>query len=198
VVVACNGVDIPARPHGPAGHRPPTIGVHARLTRQKGIDVLVEAVRAMVEQGQELEVCIAGRGRDEAALRQAAQGLPVRFLGWTAEPRGFLAGVDVFCQPSRLEALPLALLEAMAEGLPCVATDVGDVRVRLGGAVDLVPPEDPEALATALTALLEDADRRSALGRAARAFAETRLDASDMAAETYGVLRSALRATASP
>jgi glycosyltransferase involved in cell wall biosynthesis len=197
IVVTCNGVDIPVRPHGPAGHRPPRIGVHARLTRQKGIDVLLEAVRTMVGEGRRLEVCIGGRGREEAALREAAEGLPVSFVGWVTEPRRFLAGVDVFAQPSRHEALPLALLEAMAEGLPCVATDVGDVRVRLGDAVDLVPPEDPQALAGALTRLLLDGDRRSALGRAARVRAETRLDASAMAAETYGVVRSALRATAS-
>jgi len=197
VVVTCNGVDIPARPHGPAGHRPPRIGVHARLTRQKGLDVLLDAVRAMVREGQRLEVRIGGRGREEAALREAAAGLPVRFVGWVADPRRFLAGLDVFCQPSRHEALPLALLEAMAEGLPCVATDVGDVRLRLDGAVDLVPPEDPHALAIALTRLLQDGGRRTALARAARVRAETRLDAAQMVAETYGVLRSALRATAS-
>src|SRR3954470_12197835 len=158
VLVTCNGVDIPDRPHGPAGHRPPRIGVHARLTRQKGIDVLLEAVRELVQKGRRLELCVAGRGRDEAALRRAASGLPVRFLGWVTEPRRFLAGLDIFCQPSRHEALPLALLEAMAEGLPCVSTDVGDVRARLGDAVCLVPTEDSQALAAALGRLLEDAD----------------------------------------
>src|SRR3954452_21090190 len=197
VLVTCNGVDIPDRPHGPAGHRPPRIGVHARLTRQKGIDVLLGAVRAMVDDGRRLEVCIGGRGRDEAALQAAAAGLPVTFVGWVAEPRRFLGGVDVFCLPSRHEGLPLALLEAMAEGLPCVATDVGDVRVRVGSAVDLVPPEEPLALALALSRLLEDRDRRSRLALAARECAEARFDAADMAARTYGVLRSVLAATAS-
>src|SRR3712207_9265260 len=67
--------------------------------------------------------------------------------GWVEDRRAFLAGLDVFCLPSRSEALPLALLEAMAEGLPCVATDVGDVARRVGGAVEGVPPEDPGALA---------------------------------------------------
>jgi len=197
VVVTCNGVDIPKRPHGPAGHRPPRIGVHARLTRQKGIDVLLEAVRELVHKGRRLELCVAGRGRDEAALRRAASGLPVRFLGWVTEPRRFLAGLDVFCQPSRHEALPLALLEAMAEGLPCVSTDVGDVRARLGHAVCLVPREDPRALAAALGRLLDDADGRSRLAEAGRRCAEDRLDAADMVAETYGRLRTAVRATAS-
>jgi glycosyltransferase involved in cell wall biosynthesis len=195
VEVTCNGVDVPERPHGPAGHRPPRVGVHARLTRQKGIDVLLEAVRRLA--GVPLEVVVGGSGRDEAALRSAAAGLPVRFVGWVPDPRRFLAGLDVFCLPSRAEALPLALLEAMAEGLPCVATDVGDVRRRVGGAVLVVPPEDPGALAGALAGLLADADGRAALGARARACAEAHLDADEMVAVTYGLLREAARSTAS-
>jgi glycosyltransferase involved in cell wall biosynthesis len=200
VVVTVNGVDIPAWPHGPRRRDgvPTRIGVHARLTRQKGLDVLVEAVRLMVDDGVSLELGIGGRGREEEALRTAASGLPVTFRGWVGEPRRFLAGLDVFCLPSRAEALPLALLEAMADGLPCVATDVGDVRRRVGGAVDVVPPEDPRALATALTALARDPARRVRRGARARAWAEQRLDAADMVATTYGLLREAARSTASP
>jgi glycosyltransferase involved in cell wall biosynthesis len=196
VLVSCNGVDVPLLPHGPAGRQPPRVGVHARLTRQKGIDVLLEAVRLVVAAGVPMDLVVGGAGRDEAALGAAADGLPVRFVGWVTEPRDFLAGLDVFCLPSRAEALPLALLEAMAEGLPCVATDVGDVRTRLGAAVDIVPPEDPAALATALTSLLTDPVARASLGRGARVFAERHLDAADMVARTYRLLREVASSTA--
>ena len=197
VVVACNGVDVPVSPHGPAGRQPPRVGVHARLTRQKGIDVLLEAVRRVLAVGADLSVEVGGAGRDEESLRAAAAGLPVRFVGWVPDPRRFLSTLDVFCLPSRADALPLALLEAMAEGLPCVATDVGDIRRRVGDAVEVVPPEDPDALAGALVHLLNAPGRRAELGARARSCAECSFDAEDMVRSTYGLLRDAARSTAS-
>jgi glycosyltransferase involved in cell wall biosynthesis len=189
VVVQQNGVDLPADPHGPAGAHPARIGVHCRLTRQKGVDVLVEATRLLVTRGVPVEVVVAGSGRDEPELRRLAAGLPVSFAGWATEPRAFLAGLDVFCLPSRREAMPLALLEALAEALPCVATDVGDVAAVVGGVVAIVPPEDPDALADALAALVADPEHAAALGRRGRRFAEQHLDATAMAARTFGLLR---------
>jgi glycosyltransferase involved in cell wall biosynthesis len=197
VVVTCNGVDVPAKPHGAAGGDPPRVGVHARLTRQKGIDVLLEALRRVVDSGADVSVAVAGTGRDEARLRAAGAGLPVRFVGWVADPRSFLSSLDVFCLPSRAEALPLALLEAMAEGLPCVATDVGDIHRRVGGAVVVVPPEHPDALAAALLDLLRAPSRRAALGARARSCAERCFDASDMVHSTYRTLRSLSRSSTS-
>jgi glycosyltransferase involved in cell wall biosynthesis len=196
VVVACNGVAIPGKPHGPAGSHPPRVGVHARLTRQKGIDVLLEALRRVVDAGGDLSVSVAGTGGDEAKLQAAGAGLPVQFIGWVADPRSFLSSLDVFCLPSRAEALPLALLEAMAEGLPCVATDVGDIRRRVRDAVVVVPPEDPDALAAALLDMLNAPSRRAALGARARALAERCFDASDMASFTYRTLWNVSRSAA--
>lgn len=189
VVVSCNGVDVPPDPHGPAGHQPPRIGGFGRLTRQKGYDVLLEATRLLGERGHAFEVGLGGAGREEAALRAAAEGLPVRFTGWVSDPRVFLADLDLFCLPSRHEALPLALLEAMAEGLPCVATDVGDVRDRLGDVVEVVAVEDAPALADALAALLADGVRRERAGAAARRRVEEHHDADQMVTATYEVLR---------
>ena len=194
IVVTCNGVDVPPEPQGPAGHRPPRVGAFGRLTRQKGYDVLLDAVRELVDRGVEHEVVLGGAGREEAALRRAAAGLPVTLTGWVADPRLFLAGVDVFCLPSRSEALPLALLEAMAEGLPCVATDVGDVVARLDGAVEVVPVEDAVALADALQGLLEDRPRAAALGRAARDRVAAGHDTSTMVAATFAALHRAVTA----
>jgi len=201
VVVTCNGVDVPADPVGTASRRqsgrrpgrPPRVGGLGRLTPQKGYDVLLDAVRLLVIRGVDLEVVLGGGGREEAALREAARGLPVSFAGWVEDRRAFHAQLDVFCLPSRHEALPLALLEAMAEGLPCVATDVGDVGSRLGDAVELIPPGDPLALADAVQRLLEDRAGADAVGRTGRLRVMTSHDAAAMVADTFTVLRRAHR-----
>jgi glycosyltransferase involved in cell wall biosynthesis len=193
VLVVPNGVDVPPDPAGPAGHVVPRIGALGRLTAQKGFDVLLEAVRLLVREGLALELVVGGAGRDAEALRAAAAGLPVRFCGFVDEPRRFLAGLDLFCLPSRREALPLALLEAMAEGLPCVATDVGDVKAAVGAAAVVVPPGSPVALATALGALLTDPAGRRSLGHRARRRAEVAFDADRMARRTFAVLDSVRR-----
>lgn len=197
VVITQNGVDVPPDPAGPVGardgwrSRPPRVGLHCRLTAQKGVDVLIEATRLLLERGTPVEVVVAGAGREEAALRERASDLPVTFPGWTADARSFLAGLDVFCLPSRREAMPLALLEALAEGLPCVATDVGDVRAVLADVVRVVQPEDPRALADALAQLVADPAAARELGSRGRRLAEQRLDASRMVAGTVGLLRRA-------
>jgi glycosyltransferase involved in cell wall biosynthesis len=170
----------------------PRVGGLGRLTAQKGVDVLLAAVRQLVGHGAAVEVVVGGAGRDGAALRAAAEGLPVTFPGFVTDVRGFLAGLDVFCLSSRREALPLVLLEAMAEGLPCVATDVGDVRPAVGEDAVVVPAGDPGALAGALRALLADPARRRALGAAARARAVRDLDAGLMARRTAAVLQGVL------
>jgi glycosyltransferase involved in cell wall biosynthesis len=193
VHVVPNGVDVPPDPAGPAGHEVPRVGALGRLTAQKGFDVLLDAVRLLLRDGVSCEVVIGGAGRDGAALRAASAGLPVSFCGFVDDPRRFLAGVDLFCLPSRREALPLALLEAMAEGLPCVATDVGDIGAAVGTAAALVPPGSPAALAAALGPLLADPARRRSLGRRARRRAEEAFDADRMARRTFAVLGSVRR-----
>src|SRR5215218_11509527 len=122
------------------------------------------------EQGLSFEVHIGGAGREAGRLRAVADGLPVTFAGFVTDHRRFLAGLDVFCLSSRREALPLVLLEAMAEGLPCIVTDVGVVRSAVGEAAVVVPPGNVTALAIALRDLLTDPRRRRVLGRRARAF----------------------------
>jgi glycosyltransferase involved in cell wall biosynthesis len=191
VHVVPNGVDVPADPAGPAGAAVPRVGGLGRLTGQKGFDVLVEAVGLLVARGVAVEAVVGGEGRDGDRLRAAAAGLPVAFPGFVHDVRGFLAGLDVFCLSSRREALPLVLLEAMAEGLPCVATDVGDVVAAVGEDAVVVPPGDPAALATALAALLADPARRAALGRRARARAVRSFDAGDMSRRTFALLAGA-------
>jgi glycosyltransferase involved in cell wall biosynthesis len=196
VHVVPNGVDLPADPSGPAGDAVPRVGALGRLTAQKGFDVLLDAVRALTRDGVPVEVVVGGEGRDGDRLRAAAAGLPVTFCGFVDDARGFLAGLDVFCLSSRREALPLVLLEAMAEGLPCVATDVGDVALAVGADAVVVPPEDPGALATALAGLLVDPAARAELGRRARTRAVADFDAGLMARRTFAVLARVARVPA--
>jgi glycosyltransferase involved in cell wall biosynthesis len=98
------------------------------------------------------------------------------FLGSRDDVEEVLPSFDVFVLPSLWEGEPIALLEAMASGLPCVATATSGSREVLSepGRGVLVPLRDPPAIAAAVAALRSDASRRSSLGAGARAAAELR------------------------
>ena len=166
------------------------VGVLGRLSREKGVDVLVEAVRLLGTEGPVVEVAVAGDGPERAALERQAAGLPIRFVGFV-DPSSFLDEIDLFCLPSRLEGMPVALLEAMMAGLPCVATAVGDVGL-LEPAVVTVAPEDPAALCRALAALAADPAERRRLGEAARALVLDRYEVSRMVEEVLGLYAAAV------
>jgi glycosyltransferase involved in cell wall biosynthesis len=195
VVRVRNGVDLPTAlvcsPPRSLPYRPPRVGAVGRLTGQKGFDVLTAAVALLIGRGRVVEVVVAGEGRDRRALEAGAAGLPIHFTGFVADVPAFLEGLDVFCLPSRREGLPLTLLEAMARGLPCVATRVGDIPEAVGDAAVTVRPEDPVALADALERLIAEPARRRRLGERARAVAVERFDAADMVDPVAGLLRAA-------
>jgi glycosyltransferase involved in cell wall biosynthesis len=192
VIRVRHGVELP-RPPAPSSPDDTvvTIGAVARLTEQKGLDLLLDATRLLVGEGRRLRLIIAGSGREEAGLRRRADGLPVRFLGLCRDVPAFLRQLDVFCLPSRREALSLALLEAVAHGLPCVTTAVGDTTQALHGAALIVEPEDLEGLAAALRQLIENSELREDLGARARERAVRDFDVRRMAARTAAVLRRA-------
>jgi glycosyltransferase involved in cell wall biosynthesis len=156
-----------------------TIG---RLHPQKGIDVLIAAAATLRAAHPTLRVVVVGgpdptRPGELDRLQQhaAALGLGgrVTFTGEREDPESFLEQGSVYVQSSRLEALPLALLEAMAIGIPVVATDVGGVSdiVADGETGLLVPPEDPAALAAAIERLLTDVELRDRVRTSAFALA---------------------------
>jgi glycosyltransferase involved in cell wall biosynthesis len=190
-----NGVD-PLEPVTPPGAAVPVVVALGRLTAQKGFDVLLEAVRQLVADGVELQVLLGGEGRERAALERAAAGLPVAFTGFADGPRALLARGDLFVLPSRVEALPLVLVEAVSAGLPAVATDVGDVREALGEVALVVPPEDPAALARALRTLLADPADRARRGAAGARAARDRLTAERMARQAWAAFLPAVGAPA--
>jgi glycosyltransferase involved in cell wall biosynthesis len=204
--VVHNGIDPArfARPAGgaalraelgiPAGAR--VVSSVGLLNDAKGHDILVAAAARLPS---DVHVLVVGHGEREGALREraAALGLGPRLHlpGWRDDISAVHAASDVFALPSRWEGLPYSLLEAMAAGLPCVASDVNGSRDILGvepACGLLVPREDPAALAAALQRLLAEPELAARLARAgvARVADEFTLDA--MLDRTLAVYREAL------
>ncbi|MFD5320622.1 glycosyltransferase [Streptomyces sp. NPDC127098] len=150
--------------------RAPLVVCVGRLCPQKGQDLLLRAWPRVLDRFPTARLALLGDGQDRAVLRRAA-GAGVLFTGHTDDTLPWYTAADLVVQPSRWEGMALAPLEAMAVGRPVVLTDVGGARESLpaGSAAHcLVPPEDPSALARAVTALLEAPDRRRVIGRRAR------------------------------
>jgi glycosyltransferase involved in cell wall biosynthesis len=183
VVLVDNAVNL-ASYTGPLGlSTPPRVLFAGGLTPRKGVGDLLEASRRLHDSGVDHELWLAGGTPDEGASAEAAvralAGPGVRFLGPLPPEQmpSLYRSVDVFCLPSWYEAMPLSVLEAMAAGLPVVATDVGDVRRALVDGVTgcLVPPRSPELLAAALRELLvAPPEVRRARGSAGRRRVEER------------------------
>lgn len=160
-----------------AGVGRPRIGYVGRLAPQKRPDVLVEAFGLMRERA---ELVVVGDGPDRALVERAVEASPARdritlrgFVAHDAVP-GVLAALDVLVLPSAYEEMGSVLTEAMAAGLPVVASDVGGIPtvVRDGVTGLLVPPLDPPALAAALDRVVGDAALRARLAAGARARAD--------------------------
>jgi len=179
------------------------VATAARHHPVKGLDVLLAAVGRLVREGNPppFRVLLFGEGPETEALRAQAALVGaaghVMFLGFRTDVRDVLAGVDIFVLPSRAEGFGLAALEAMAAGIPVVATSVGNLPHLLdhGRAGILVPSDDAEALATALDAVLRSPDRRVALGAAARARYLAAFTPARMAEETMAVWDAVQHAT---
>jgi len=144
----------------------------ARLTHQKGIDVLLRAFSLVSH--TDIGITLAGSGELDSDLRRMAEelglGKRVHFAGWVEDIAARLDSSDLFVLPSRSEGQPIALLEALAAGLPSIASAVSGIPEALAGGSygALVPPEDPRALSTAITAYYDNpTDLRSRV-RAAR------------------------------
>lgn len=151
----------------------PVILVTARLAEQKGLTYLLDAMPAVWRGYPEARLLIAGEGplAEMLAERAGRLGDRIRLLGPRSDVPRLLAAADIYCLPSIDEGLPLALAEAMAEGLPAVATRVGGIPelIRDGVTGFLVPARDPERLAERLLLLLSNPGLRQRLGRAGRA-----------------------------
>jgi glycosyltransferase involved in cell wall biosynthesis len=147
----------------------------ARHEHQKGLDVLLDGLPAIVATGRPIHVLVAGREGDltprlrELTERHALKDV-VTLLGTRSDVPDLLCAADVFAFPTRWEGLPGTVLEAMALEAPIVATDIPPVREAVGeGCALLVPVERPEAFADAVIALLESPDAATERARRARA-----------------------------
>jgi len=154
----------------------PVVAFVGRLDARKGIDILLRAFAAAGEPRARLLVVGEGADRERLLAIRDECGLADRahLAGDRADVPGCLAAADLFAFLSRGEGLPNAVLEAMASGLPVVATDLPGLRGFLDADfAALVPPgDDPGPAAAAIGALLRDEGRRLALGEAARRRAE--------------------------
>lgn len=175
-----NGID--TRQYAFAGPRldGPAIIV-ARLCPDKDIATLLQAVAIVIRTTPAFRLDIAGDGPEMAALRQLASELSitnhVRFVGLTCDVPALLRQARMFVLSSISEGVPLTLLEAMATGLPCVATNVGGIPEVLDDNDGLmVSPRDPHALAAALARMHADDDLAHCLGKNGRRRVEQDFD----------------------
>lgn len=164
----------------------PLMGLAARLTDQKGVDVLLRALPSVVERVPDAQLVIAGDGPEkeplEALAREVGVDDSVSFLGPRTDFVDLITGLDVYALPSRWEGLPMVILEAMAARVAIVAASVGGVpRAVVDGTSGLlVPSEDEVALADALVRALLDPTLRRDLAREARRTFESEYSADVM------------------
>lgn len=159
-------------PDPPADGRSHTITVLGRMSWEKAPQIALQAWGRLAAQYPDWSLQFVGDG-PLAEIVQATDIPRVRVAPTSDRPIDVLRQTGVFCLPSLIEGLPMALLEAMACGLPVVAADCSPgVRDAVGAAGVLVEPDDPDALAQALGGLLDDAQLRAELGSAARLAAE--------------------------
>ena len=194
LAVIANGVDLarfrPAADRAGAraalGYGPGdrVVGIVAALRPEKNHDLFLRMAARVGTTVPEARFVIAGdgpeRGRLEALARELRLGERVRFLGAVSDTPGFYGALDlaVLCSHPIVETFPIALVEALASGVPVVSTRVGSIAdiVSPGETGRLVPPGDEAALAAAVEELLRDSSCAGRMRAGARADAERRFD----------------------
>jgi glycosyltransferase involved in cell wall biosynthesis len=198
-VVHC-GVDpqgYEPRKHQGKGRRLLFVG---RLAAVKGVPVLLDAVAQLSQDHPDAELVIAGDGPDRQRLESRAKDLGisdrVRFLGYQSQSqvRKLLRETDVFAMASFAEGVPVVLMEAMAAGVPVVATRIAGVPelVDDGACGFLVPPGDTEALAERISLLFDDPASRNRFAGAGRAKVEQEFNLSTESQRLCQILTGAL------
>lgn len=168
----------------------------ARLATPKRIDLLLEAWADVPD----AVLLVAGDGADRDALVRRASGLGerVQFLGERHDVDRLLAAADLLVLPSDREGLPMAVLEALAAGVPVVASAVGGIPQLGADAVELVAPHRADALAAGVRRLLDDPARRQHLVTGGSELVRQRFSSARMQSEYADVYARAIRGTKRP
>jgi len=178
LVVIPNGIDLRKYPAharadlgqwgiGPARRAVTFVG---RLDRQKGVRWLVETCPLWMDRLPDCDLLVVGKGPEESELKRRCVGLGltsrVHFAGWRADVAEILAASAILVLPSRWEGMPNAVLQAMASGLPVLATDAEGVRELLGDAADAqtVPFGRSQQFAAGVVELLSNRSKAADLG----------------------------------
>lgn len=209
-----NGIELPPRRPPDAtgrvrqelglGTEAPLLLTVARLTPQKGHDLLLAAAPQLLARYPEACLAWVGEGPERPALERRARELGVagcvRFLGHRDDVPALMAAADLFVLPSRFEGHPLVVLEALAQELAVVGTRVCGLEEAVVDGEDglLVEPGRPDQLAAAILALLPDRARRRRMGRAGRARVVELFQARRMARTTMALYEELLAARAGP
>ncbi len=174
VTVLANPVDLTRFSAGDTAARDIDVLFVGRLSVEKGVDVLLDAVPTLPAG---TSVVIAGDGPERSALERHTAAAGVRFVGWVDRDAlpALLRRARVLAMPSRSEPQGMVALEAMASGATVVASAVGGLAAAIvdGSSGWLVPPDDPQTLARAIEGALADEETRVRVAAAARLAAET-------------------------
>ena len=170
------------------------VALVARVDPMKDHSTFLDAAQEVSKARQHARFLLVGKDTETLAPAIAAKGLTdlVRLLGYRSDVEYLLPGVDVLCLSSVGEGFPNVIGEAMACGIPCVSTDVGDARSIIGDTGLIVPARDPASLAHAIIDLIDRGPaEREHLGRAARARIESEYSLARIV-DRYSVLYSDL------
>jgi glycosyltransferase involved in cell wall biosynthesis len=180
IVAIPNGVPVPGRAWNPRNQwrESPVAMFVGRLAPEKGLDILIQAWSSVRRRYPRARLILIGKGPEQAGLENSARGLgltlgpgqAIEFPGAAADVTAALREADLFVLPSREEGMSVALLEAMALGVPLVASAIPGNRRLIADFVEgrLVPPDDPDTLARVIIEQWDHFDQAAEMGRTAR------------------------------
>lgn len=150
------------------------LGYSGRLSREKGVADLICAVKMLTESGMSVKLVLLGDGAQTPELKELAARNRVTekvcFAGFQTDVESWLTAMDIFILPSHSEGTPMALLEAMASCVPCIATAVGGIPAIIDSGINgiLVSPGKPEEIKDAVRLLVSDREKSSCMAKSAQ------------------------------